>query len=161
GDPEPGLVRRMSDDDPLVSVLVPTYNGSKYIVATLQSALAQTVADFEILVLDDGSSDETVARVAAIWDMRVPLSRLPHGGAPTVLNAGLAMARGTYVALLDHDDLWLPQKLERHLAYFDRHPATSVTFSWSVLIDERDRPLSIHPARWRGPISFRDLLTDY
>src|SRR5262249_50961987 len=143
------------------SVLIPTFNGSRFIDATLRSALAQTVDDIEILVLDDGSTDDTVARVEAIGDRRIRLSRHTHAGAPTALNAGLGAARGAYVALLDHDDLWLPHKLERQLDYFDRHPGTTVTFSWSALIDECDRPLSIHPPRWQGPISFRDLLADY
>jgi hypothetical protein len=71
------------------------------------------------------------------------------------------VARGRYVALLDHDDVWLPSKLARHAAFFEAHAEAAVTFCWCGLIDEHDRPLAVHPSRWRGPIGFRHLLEDY
>jgi len=151
----------MGADSPLVTVLIPTFNSSRFIGATLDSALRQTLDAFEILVLDDGSSDDTAARVQAVRDPRVRLSRHSHRGAPAVMNDGLVQARGEFVAFLDHDDLWLPTKLARHLTEFERHPAAAVTFSWTGLIDEHDRPIALHPAHWRGAISFRQLLEDY
>jgi len=151
----------MPGDAPLVSVLVTTLNSTRFIDATIQSALGQTLTDFEILVLDDGSTDDTVERVRRVRDSRVQVSAYAHRGAPVALNAGLALARGRYLALLDHDDLWLPGKLARHVAVFDAQPGAAATFSWSALIDEHDRPIAVHPAHWHGPIGFQQLLEDY
>jgi glycosyltransferase involved in cell wall biosynthesis len=151
----------MPADAPLVSVLISAFNSSRFITATIESVLRQTLTDFEILVLDDGSTDDTVERVEAFRDPRIRVSRYPHRGAPAVLNAGLASARGRYVALLDHDDLWLAAKLDRHVAAFEAHPSAAATFSWSALIDEHDRPITVHTTHWRGPIGFRQLLQDY
>lgn len=151
----------MAGDSPLVSVLIPTFNASRFVTATIESALRQTLKDLEVLVLDDGSTDDTVDRVKAFGDPRLRLSQYAHCGTPAVLNAGLGLARGRYVAFLDHDDVWLPAKLARHVAFFERNPGAAVTFSWSGLIDERDRPITLHPAHWRGSITFRQLLEDY
>jgi len=151
----------MPGDTPLVSVLITTLNSTRFIDATIASALRQTLTDFEVLVLDDGSTDDTVERVRTVRDPRVRVWQYPHRGAPATLNAGLHLARGRYVALLDHDDLWLPAKLARHVDAFDAQPEATATFSWSVLIDEHDRPIAVHPAHWRGPIAFRQLLEDY
>ncbi len=151
----------MAGSIPLVSVLIPTFNAGRFVTTTIRSALRQTLEDFEILVLDDGSTDDTVERVRAIRDSRLRLTQHEHSGAPFVLNAGLALARGQFIALLDHDDLWLPSKLARHVAFFETHPSAAVTFSWCSLIDEHDRPIAVHPSRWRGSIGFRHLLEDY
>jgi glycosyltransferase involved in cell wall biosynthesis len=151
----------MAGDTPLVSVLITTLNSARFIDATLESALRQTLTDFEVLVLDDGSTDDTVERVRRVRDPRVRAWEYPHRGAPAALNAGLALARGRYLALLDHDDLWLPAKLARHVDAFDAQPGAAATFSWSGLIDEHDRPIAVHPAHWHGAIGFRQLLEDY
>jgi len=151
----------MPPDTPLVSVLITTLNSSRFINTTLESALGQTLTDLEVLVLDDGSTDDTVERVGRVRDARIRLWQYPHRGAPVTLNAGLALARGRYVALLDHDDLWLPAKLARHVDVFDAQPGTAATFSWSALIDQHDRPIAFHPVHWHGPIGFRQLLEDY
>jgi glycosyltransferase involved in cell wall biosynthesis len=151
----------MAGSGPLVSVLVPAFNAGRFIATTLTSALRQTLEDFEVIVLDDGSTDDTVEQVRAFRDPRLRLTERAHRGAPAALNAGLALARGQYVALLDHDDVWLPSKLARHVAFFEGYPAATVTFSWCGLIDEHDRPITVHPSHWRGPISFSQLLEDY
>jgi len=151
----------MPGDTPLVSVLITTLNSTRFIDATIASALRQTLTDFEVLVLDDGSTDDTVERVRTVRDPRVRVWQFSHRGAPVTLNAGLQLARGRYVALLDHDDLWLPAKLARHVETFDAQPGVTATFSWSELIDEHDRPIAVHPAHWHGPIGFRQLLEDY
>jgi glycosyltransferase involved in cell wall biosynthesis len=148
-------------ETPLVSVIIPTYNSGGFVGATLESALRQTLADFEIIVVDDGSSDDTVARVRSFPDRRLRVFEQAHRGAPAALNAAVQAARGRYIAFLDHDDLWLPAKLERHIAFFESNPSTEATFSWSGLIDERGWGIKFHPAHWRGPISFRQLLEDY
>lgn len=151
----------MGDSPPLVSVITPAYNAARFIPATIDSALRQTLAELEMVVIDDGSTDNTLEVVRAVADPRLRVFEQAHGGAPSALNAALAVSRGRYIAFLDHDDLWLPRKLERHVELFEAHPEAQATFCWSGLIDEHDRPLGLHPARWHGPIGFGQLLEDY
>lgn len=104
--------------DDLVSVIVPAYNASATIAETLASALQQTFANIEVIVIDDGSSDDTVAIVEQfmVKDGRVRLIKQPNGGVARARNAGIAAAEGTYIAPLDADDLWHPTKIEKQLA---------------------------------------------
>jgi glycosyltransferase involved in cell wall biosynthesis len=150
----------LENNGPLASVVIPAYNSAPFIHDTLESAFRQTFHDFEIVLVDDGSTDDTLARVRAFRDHRLRVIELPHGGAPAALNTAIAAARGKYIGFLDHDDLWVPAKLQRHIEFHDRNPAVAVTFSWSGLIDEHGRRIDLHPAHWRGPISFRQLLED-
>lgn len=100
---------------PTVSVVIPAYNAEAFIADTIQSALDQTYRDLEIIVVDDGSSDSTMARVAAFGE-RVRLHQQPNGGVARARNTGVSLAKGEWIAFLDADDLWLPSKLERQLA---------------------------------------------
>lgn len=102
-----------------VSVVIPTYNRGSKIAATLDSALAQTLAPLEIIIVDDGSTDGTPDWIEVHYGDRVCLIRQNNGGVARARNRGLDEARGEYIAFLDHDDLWLPQKLEKQRAAFD------------------------------------------
>ncbi|HMM53351.1 MAG TPA: glycosyltransferase family A protein, partial [Burkholderiaceae bacterium] len=93
-------------DHPLVSVIIPAYNTAGYIERCLQSVTEQTLRDIEIIVVDDGSTDDTAARVEAHADPRLTLSRKPNGGPSSAKNLGLDRARGEFVLLLDSDD-WI------------------------------------------------------
>jgi teichuronic acid biosynthesis glycosyltransferase TuaG len=107
---------------PLVSILTPAYNSSAFIADTVAAALAQTCADFELLVVDDESTDDTidvVHRVAA-GDPRVIVMVSAHGGPAVARNAGLDAARGRFIALLDSDDVWMPAYLEEQLTLLGR-----------------------------------------
>lgn len=150
-----------SSEAPVVSVIVPAYNAGRWITATIESALAQSFPAIEVLVVDDGSSDDTLARLGAIGDARLHVIRQPHRGAPAALHTGLEHARGEYIGFLDHDDLWSVSKVARHLEVFRSFPQTEVTFSWYGLIDEQGCPLRFRTPRWRGPIAFRELFEDY
>lgn len=102
--------------EPLVSVIIPTYNREKFIAECVRSVLDQTFTDLEVIVSDDGSPDNTEAVVGAITDERVTYSRIEHVGIPSATrNNGIKQARGRYLAFLDSDDLWFPDKLERQL----------------------------------------------
>jgi glycosyltransferase involved in cell wall biosynthesis len=110
-----------TDYQPLVSVIMPTYNGSKYIAESIESALAQTYPSVELIVVDDGSTDDTTEVVRRYGD-RVTLLQQKNGGTAAARNFGIAHAHGELIALLDHDDLWLPNKLERQIPVFAESP---------------------------------------
>lgn len=127
---------------PLVSVIVPARDAATVIEATLQSALAQTYAHLEVVVVDDGSRDGTAAVVEAMAarDRRITLLRQANAGVAAARNRGLAASRGSLIALLDADDLWHPEKLARQVAVM-RHapPRVGLVYAWSSIIDEAGR----------------------
>jgi glycosyltransferase involved in cell wall biosynthesis len=115
---------------PLVSVIMPAFNAAAHIEAAIASVARQTVADLELLVVDDGSSDGTgplVARIASA-DPRVRLLSQPNAGPGPARNTGFAAAEGRFFAFLDSDDEWAPTFLEAQLAILDRRPDVHVVF---------------------------------
>src|SRR5690348_3220516 len=121
------------------SVLMPVYNGGPYVEAAVQSALDQSCEDFELIVVDDGSTDGCLEKLAGLADARIRVLSQAHQGAPAALNAGLRVASGEWIALLDADDLWMPGKLEAHWECISGHPELDLTFDWSRWIDEDGR----------------------
>ena len=119
---------------PKVSVVVPAYNSADYTVETVDSILAQTYGDFELIVVDDGSTDHTREAMEAYGD-RIQYIYKENGGACSARNFGIAMSRGEYVACLDCDDLWLPEKLGRSVAALDEHLDWALVFTPCLLID--------------------------
>lgn len=107
---------------PLVSVVIPLYNKERYVGEALQSVLSQTVQDFEVVVVDDGSTDGSAERVAAIKDERIRLLRQINAGAAAARNTGIMAAQGEWIAFLDADDCWLPHNLESHFKQLGQHP---------------------------------------
>lgn len=120
----------------LVSVVIPLYRSQQFIEETLRSVLAQTHQNFEVLVVDDGSPDESARICEALGDERIQVFRQENRGSCRSRNFAISRARGAFVAFLDHDDLWRPEKLERHLAHLDRSPEVGVSYGPSALIDE-------------------------
>jgi glycosyltransferase involved in cell wall biosynthesis len=108
--------------EPVVSVVVPTYNRAACIGASVGSLLAQTGVDFEVVVVDDGSTDDTRARLDAIADPRLRVITAPHGGVAAARNAGVAACRGRYVAFHDSDDEALPGRLARPVEVLAARP---------------------------------------
>jgi len=109
--------------EPAVSVVIPTYNRAPLLGRAIRSVLAQCFEDFEVIVVDDGSTDETAAVVAAFDDPRVSYVRLARNtGAGAARNAGIRLARGKFLAFQDSDDEWLPSKLSRQMSAFARGP---------------------------------------
>ena len=151
----------MSSRTPLFSILVPVFNAGEYLDCAIASVRAQTLADFEVILIDDGSTDDAISRARAIQDPRFCFLQQPNQGAPAALNRGLAAARGEYVALLDADDFWAPHKLERHLEAFQVNPAADLTFTAIVFVGADNEPLNL-PRRTRsGPFTFEQLFVDY
>lgn len=114
-----------SASSPTVSVVIPAYNAAGFIEKTLDSVRAQTYTDYEIIVVDDGSSDETSPVVERYFDrytMRGQCIKQPNKKIAGARNAGIYAARGTFIALLDHDDIWYPEKLRAVMTQFEIHP---------------------------------------
>lgn len=110
-------------NDKLVSVIIPTYNRGSFIKETINSVLNQTYQNFEILVIDDGSTDNTKEIVHSFNDQRIQYIHQKHSGFPAVArNTGMKIAKGEYIAFLDSDDLWFPQKLEKQMKLFEIYP---------------------------------------
>jgi glycosyltransferase involved in cell wall biosynthesis len=122
---------------PLVSVIVPTFNRQYCIARAIDSARAQTHADVEVIVIDDGSTDGTgdYIRDRYATDVRVRYIRQENHGVSAARNAGLRQVRGEYVAFLDSDDVWRPWKLELQLRCFERQPHIGMVWSDMVAID--------------------------
>ncbi|MGD1155383.1 MAG: glycosyltransferase [Terriglobia bacterium] len=106
---------------PTVSVVIAAYNAARWIAETLDSVLAQTFRDFEVIVVDDGSTDQTPEAVAGYKD-RIRYLRKENGGQPSARNVGIHAACGSYIAFVDADDLWLPEKLQLQMELFSRRP---------------------------------------
>jgi cellulose synthase/poly-beta-1,6-N-acetylglucosamine synthase-like glycosyltransferase len=133
---------KLEGGNPRVSVVVPAYNVSTYIADALGSLAAQTFSAFEALVVDDGSTDDTAQVVQSFCDRdrRFKLLQKPNGGLSSARNYGIQFATGDYIALLDADDTYRPQKLANHVAVLDQHPEIGVVYSASQIIRDDGRP---------------------
>ena len=105
-----------------ISVIVPAYNAEKTVLETITSVLNQTFSDFELIVVNDGSTDRTLELLSTVKDHRLKIFSYPNGGVPVARNRGLSHATGDFIAFLDADDLWTPDKLELQLATLQQHP---------------------------------------
>lgn len=123
-----------------VSIVIPAYNSLKYLPETIESVLKQTFNDFEVIVVNDGSTDNTKHWVAQIADPRVKLINQENQGLSGARNTGIAHASGEYIAFLDADDLWEPTKLEKQVLCLDENPEIGLVYTWVALIDENSNP---------------------
>ncbi len=119
---------------PTVSVVIPAYNSSDVISEAIESVLSQTYKDFEIIVVDDGGTDNT-EEIIRSYDFPVNYIKQENGGAAVARNTGMHAARGDYIALLDSDDIWLPSKLEKQIEFLERETDVGVVccdgFRWT------------------------------
>ena len=127
----------------LVSVIMPTYNCGRFIKESIDSVLAQTYANWELLIVDDCSTDETESVVRRYKDKRIHYWRNAHNeGAALTRNKALREAKGKYIAFLDADDLWLPEKLEKQIAFMEAK-GLAFTYHNYIEIDEASKPLGV------------------
>jgi len=131
----------MAFETPLVTVIIPAYNAAPWVERTLRSVLTQTYQNLEVLVVDDGSTDDTTPVVTAIahQDPRVRLLHQANAGVAAARNLAIAQARGEFIAPIDADDLWYPENLEKQVQrMIQGGPGMGLVYSWSVDIDEND-----------------------
>lgn len=136
--------RKTYVDNPRVSVILPTYNSGPFIGSAIESILDQTFSDFEFIIIDDCSRDHTWDRIGeyATKDKRIIARRNDRNmNLSATLNQGIAMARGEYIARMDHDDISLKQRLEKQVNFLDAHPEVGIVGGGIEIIDEEDRTL--------------------
>jgi glycosyltransferase involved in cell wall biosynthesis len=126
---------------PLISVIIPVYNGERTIQETIESVLNQTFTNFELIVIDDGSQDSTLQIVSTIQDPRIKVFSHPNAGVSTSRNRGLSHATGEFISFIDADDLWTPDKLECQLKALQENPKAAVAYSWTDWIDRSNQLL--------------------
>lgn len=119
----------MTANLPIVSVIIPAYNRDRYLAEAIESVLAQTYSAIDIIVVDDGSVDRT-AEVAQRYVPKIRYFYQPNGGIGAARNAGIAQAQGEFLAFLDSDDLWVPNKLALQLAAFASDPELDAVFGY-------------------------------
>jgi glycosyltransferase involved in cell wall biosynthesis len=135
---------------PLVSVILPVYQGEDLILKSVYSVLNQTYTNLELIVIDDGSTDGTLGRLATVSDPRLHVIPKRNEGVSVARNLGISKARGEYIAFLDADDLWFPEKLAVDLETVARHgEPVCLVYSWFYGVDDRNRLVNLSP-------SFRD-----
>ena len=134
-------------NSPLVSVIIPAYNAARTLETTVQSVYGQSLQDFEIVIVDDGSKDNTleVAQRIAASDSRIKVVAQSNSGAAAARNAGIKAAMGEYVAFLDADDLWLPQKLERQIALLNSEKDAAAVQTGAYYVNDDLEVLSVRP----------------
>ena len=145
---------------PYISIIMPAYNAAPFIGAAVESVLNQTFDDFELIIIDDCSKDETPAiiRSYALRDTRIIFLRNPENvGVSKTRNYGIAQARGEWIAFLDSDDMWRPDKLEKQINLLDEHPEVQISYTASSFIDYAGNPFNyVLPAE--AKTTYRTLL---
>jgi glycosyltransferase involved in cell wall biosynthesis len=143
---------------PEVSVVIPAYNAEKYLAETIRSVLDQTYNSYEVIVVDDGSSDGTL-EVARSFEPRIKALAKSNGGPASARNLAIRNSRGAYIAFLDSDDLWTPDKLDRQVALLENNPAVGLTYSEALMFteDKGERKVGERIGFTLNP-SFRSLL---
>lgn len=129
-------------NSPLVSVVIPVYNVERFIKTCLDSVLAQSYEHLEVLVVDDGGPDQSISIVEQYGDKRLRIIRQQNRGLAGARNTGIREARGDYIALLDSDDFWAKDKIEKHVALMLANPRCGVSFSASMFVDENGKSLN-------------------
>ncbi len=139
--------------NPTVSVVMPVYNVERYVAHAIKSVLQQTYTDFELVIVDDGGSDGSMAICRNFDDPRIRIISQANRGLAGARNTGIAAARGEFVALLDSDDAMKADKLERHVTHLRAQPSLGVSYAGSDLIDDDNRLLDVRQQPKLGMVS--------
>ncbi len=147
---------------PAVSVIIPTYNRAPYIRDSIKSVLGQTCSDYEIIVVDDGSTDDTqIALLPWVDEGTIRYAYQDNQGVSTARNFGVRLAKGKYIAFLDSDDLFLPTKLEKQIAYLDANPDKAFVQSWYAKFDDEGNDLGYRDTSKISGNVYPDILLDW
>lgn len=139
------LQQTVSALPPKVSVILPSYNHAAFVIQAVESVLSQSFSDLELIITDDGSTDQTAAKIRSVADPRIRCETLPtNHGYSSALNACLARARGELVALHCSDDIFLPGKLERQVTFLDANPGVAAVFGKPSFVDKDGRSCPRH-----------------
>lgn len=146
-----------SDNLPLVSILTPAYNAERFIAQAIESCKAQTYANWEAIVVDDGSTDNTAAIARACdLDTRIRVVTIPHSGYAKAFNHALSLAEGGYIARLDADDMQRPERLAACVEFLESHPKIGIVTCEAAVIDEYGK--TIMPSRNSGRMRTNDYI---
>ena len=152
----------MSNPSPTLSVIIPAYNVARYIRVAVTSALDQTYRDLEVIVVNDGSTDDTRLILDDLAsdrrDPRLVLVHQDNAGVSAARNRGIRLARGRLIGFVDGDDVWQPAKAERHIAAMEADPAAAITFSNSLCIGEDGEPTGRRLETKAGELTLRDMI---
>ena len=122
---------------PIISVIIPTYNAEHTILKTIESVQQQTFSDFSLLVINDGSTDQTLELLNSIKEPRLKIFSYENSGVSVARNLGISHADGDFISFIDADDLWTSDKLELQIAALQQHSKAGVAYSWTQFIDEQ------------------------
>lgn len=128
---------------PKVSVVIPAYNAQSTITETINSVLEQSFSDFELIIINDGSTDNTLQLINQIKDSRLQVYSYPNGGLPMARNRGINHASSQYISFIDADDLWTVDKLEMQIRALEKVPEAGVAYSWTMCMDNAGK--TFHP----------------
>lgn len=151
----------MIDEYPLVTVIVPCYNHEKFIRESILSVLNQEYRRIELIVIDDGSNDQSINIILKLKEeLDFTFISQENKGVSNVLNKGLAMAKGEYIAFLASDDYWLPNKVFSQIAFFRNHPEFKMVFSNAYIVDNKSKIIGQFQNSFSIPfpvVSFKDI----
>lgn len=143
---------------PKISIVIPAYNAELTIKETIESVQKQTLSDFELIVINDGSTDRTLEILQSIEDHRLKIFSYLNGGLSVARNRGISQVTGEFIAFLDADDFWKSDKLERQLAALEQHPDAGVAYSWTYFMNEREKCLFLGSRLFYEGNVYADLL---
>lgn len=129
---------------PLVSVILPVYNGKEYLKEAIQSILSQTYDNFELIIINDGSTDESASIIQSLDDDRIRYYEQTNQGLAATLNRGVTLAKGEYIARQDQDDVSFPERFERQIAYLEKNPDCGMVGTWAVIWEGREQTKRLH-----------------
>lgn len=139
-----------------VSIIIPTYNRAQLLPRALETVLSQTYKDFEVIVVDDGSTDNT-PEIMKQFEGRVKYIRKENGGSASARNRGIEESKGEYIAFLDSDDYWMPEKLAEQVKILDAYPKVGIVYGRMPIVNEKGERLGTKPAGVSGK-NFKELL---
>lgn len=148
------IMQSTTNCDPTVSIVIPTFNRAALVGEAISSVLGQSYSNFELIVVDDGSTDSTAEVVNSFSDRRLIFLSQENKGRSAARNRAITFARGKYIAFLDSDDLYLPGKLERQIDYMELHPDMGMTYTSALCIDGKGNLL---PRKYEATVSGRIL----